>query len=52
MSFDTVDEIVVAYKERRYMEVIRPDELKFFDLEACSLSIVQERVMWGEGASS
>jgi hypothetical protein len=30
--------------EPRYMEVLRPDELKFLDLEACAVLLTEERV--------
>ena len=37
--FDSVDAMTTAFAEPRYMELIRPDELKFLELDRC-LSIV------------
>ena len=37
--FDSVEEIAKAFKERRYLEIIRPDELKFVDITNC-LSLI------------
>ena len=37
------EEIEKAFNEPRYLEIIRPDELKFVDLEKC-LSFVTEEV--------
>lgn len=39
--FDSVESLNTAFSEPRYLEVIRPDELKFVDLEH-SVSIVCE----------
>ena len=41
--FDSVDELVNAFNEPRYLEIIRPDELKFVDLSKC-ISFVTEEV--------
>ena len=41
--FDSVDELNKAFNEPRYLEVIRPDELKFADLMNC-VSIVTEEI--------
>ena len=41
--FDSVDELVNAFDEPRYLEIIRPDELKFVDLSKC-ISFVTEEV--------
>jgi uncharacterized protein (TIGR02118 family) len=41
--FDNVDELNEAFTEPRYLEIIRPDELKFADLVNC-VSIVTEEV--------
>ncbi len=41
--FDSVDELNKAFNEPRYLEVIRPDELKFADLVNC-VSIVTEEI--------
>jgi uncharacterized protein (TIGR02118 family) len=40
--FDTADDVGRAFAEPRYLEVIRPDERKFLDLPACSVTIVEE----------
>ena len=41
--FDDLDELNRAFNEPRYLEVIRPDELKFADIANC-VSIVTEEV--------
>jgi uncharacterized protein (TIGR02118 family) len=41
--FDSVAELETAFTEPRYLEIIRPDELKFADLNKC-LSFVTEEV--------
>ncbi len=41
--FDNLDELNRAFNEPRYLEIIRPDELKFVDL-ANSVSFVTEEV--------
>ena len=44
--FDSVEEIAAAYKEPRYMEVIRPDEFEFLEMRASTLTILNEVVMY------
>ena len=39
--FDSVDELNTAFTEDKYLELIRPDELKFVDLDR-SVSFVSE----------
>jgi len=41
--FDSVEELVNAFNEPRYLEIIRPDELKFADLPR-SISFITEEV--------
>ena len=41
--FDSIDELNEAFSEPRYLELIRPDELKFADLGNC-VSLVTEEV--------
>jgi len=41
--FDNVDELSKAFTEPRYLEIIRPDELRFVDLANC-VSMVTEEV--------
>ena len=41
--FDSVEEMEKAFSEPRYLEIIRPDELKFADLDKC-LSFITEEV--------
>src|SRR5882724_9348098 len=41
--FDSVEELETAFNEPRYLEIIRPDELKFVDLSKC-ISFVTEEV--------
>ena len=40
--FDSVADIGKAFAEPRYLEVIRPDELKFLDLPNCSMVVIEE----------
>jgi uncharacterized protein (TIGR02118 family) len=40
--FDSVAELETAFKEPRYLEIIRPDELKFVDLNKCISFITEE----------
>ena len=40
--FDNPEEIEKAFNEPRYLEIIRPDELKFVDLEKCLAFITEE----------
>ena len=40
--FDSVEELVAAFNEPRYLEIIRPDELKFADLNKCVSFITEE----------
>ncbi len=40
--FDDVEAMQRAFAEPRYLEVIRPDELKFVDLEACVSYLSEE----------
>ncbi len=41
--FDSVEELDIAFNEPRYLEIIRPDELKFADLNK-SISFITEEV--------
>jgi uncharacterized protein (TIGR02118 family) len=41
--FDSPEEITRAFEEPRYLEIIRPDELKFVDISDC-ISFVTEEV--------
>ena len=41
--FDTPEELTRAFNEPRYLEIIRPDELKFVDISNC-ISFVTEEV--------
>ena len=45
--FDSIEDIGKAFSEPRYLEIIRPDELKFLDLPNCTIFIVEEVVMYG-----
>jgi uncharacterized protein (TIGR02118 family) len=40
--FDSPDEIARAFQEPRYLEIIRPDELKFVDISNCISFITEE----------
>jgi len=43
--FDSVEEVVKAFSEPRYLEVIRKDEAKFLDLAGCDLFVAEELMM-------
>ena len=40
--FDSVEELEKAFNEPQYLEIIRPDELKFVDLSKCMSFITEE----------
>jgi hypothetical protein len=40
--FDSQEDLVKAFHEPRYLEIIRPDERKFVDLEKCISFITEE----------
>lgn len=40
--FDSAEEIVQAFNEPRYLEIIRPDEHKFAELADCISFVTQE----------
>jgi uncharacterized protein (TIGR02118 family) len=40
--FDSAEEITQAFNEPRYLEIIRPDELKFADVANCISFITEE----------
>ena len=39
--FDSVDDMMKAFSDPKYLEIVRPDELKFADFSRC-MSIVSE----------
>jgi uncharacterized protein (TIGR02118 family) len=43
--FDSRESMATAFAEPKYLEIIRPDELKFLDLERCVIFITQELVI-------
>ena len=43
--FDDLAGLNAAFAEPRYLEVIRPDELKFVDLERCVSLVTEEYVV-------
>ena len=45
--FDSTAEIEQAFAERRYLEIIRPDELKFVDLAGSTVFVTDEVAMHG-----
>ena len=45
--FDSVDELNSAFNEPRYLEIIRPDELKFADLANCVSFVTEELPIYG-----
>lgn len=40
--FEDVESMNRAFQEQRYLEVIRPDEYKFLDLDACRIMVTYE----------
>lgn len=40
--FEDVESMNRAFREQRYLEVIRPDEYKFLDLDACRIMVANE----------
>jgi uncharacterized protein (TIGR02118 family) len=46
--FDSLESMQTAFAEPRYLEVIRPDESKFLDLERCIVFITHEWVIHDE----
>jgi uncharacterized protein (TIGR02118 family) len=46
--FDSRESMQTAFEEPRYLEIIRPDELKFLDLDKCIIFITQELVIYDE----
>jgi hypothetical protein len=46
--FDSREAMKAAFDEPRYLEVIRPDELEFLDLEKCLVFIADEFVIHDE----
>ena len=40
--FDSVEEAAIAFKEPRYLEIIRADELKFADPDRCISFVTEE----------
>ena len=48
MWFDSLDDVEKTFANPRYLDTIRPDEMKFLDLHKCRVSIVEETVMHPE----
>jgi uncharacterized protein (TIGR02118 family) len=46
--FDSRESMQTAFEEPRYLEIIRPDELKFLDLEKCIIFITHGWVIYDE----
>lgn len=44
--FDSREAMNEAFREPRYLEIIKPDELRFIDIEGCLSFIGDERVMF------
>ncbi len=42
LLFDSVDDMHQAFVEPRYLEIIRPDELKFLNMEQCRSFVTEE----------
>jgi uncharacterized protein (TIGR02118 family) len=41
--FDSVEAASIAFREPKYLEIIRPDELKFVDPHKCITFVTEER---------
>ena len=48
--FDSREAMTAAFAEPRYLEIIRPDEEKFFDAAGCLAFIASEYIMFDERA--
>ena len=46
VGFDSRAAMNAALSEPRYLEIMRPDELKFIDIEGCLSFVGDERVMF------
>jgi len=46
--FDSLEDVGKAFAEPRYLEIIRPDELRFLDLPNCKVAVVEEVWMHAE----
>ena len=44
--YDSREAMNASFQEPRYLELIKPDELKFIDIEGCLSFIGDERVMF------
>jgi uncharacterized protein (TIGR02118 family) len=40
--FDSVESAAAAFREAKYLEIIRPDEQKFLDLQKCISFVTEE----------
>ena len=40
--FDSIEDAATAFREPKYLEIIRPDELKFFDPHKCITFVTEE----------
>ena len=40
--FDNPEELTLAFNEPRYLEIIRPDEMKFVDMTNCLAFVTEE----------
>lgn len=49
--FENVDQLVKAYSEPKYLDLIRPDEPRFANLNTLIVSRVSEEVVWDDGDS-
>lgn len=43
--FESVDAMMQAFSEPKYLEIIRPDEELFLDRDACLTFVTEERIM-------
>ena len=47
--FDSQEDLRKAFNEPRYLEVVKPDEYEFNDLDNCVGYVTEEVVMWNGG---
>jgi uncharacterized protein (TIGR02118 family) len=47
LRFDDLNAMKVAFAEPKYLEIIRPDEDKFLDRDACLTFLTEERIQKG-----
>ena len=46
LRFESVETMKLAFDEPRYIEIIRPDEHKFLDRDACLTFVTEEKIQF------